>query len=114
MLARILAVILLMLPGAAFAEEWGAIAYSPRTGADGYSHNYDSKSQAQNAAMSDCNPSDCRIAVNFYNACGALAVGRGGWGGDWGMTRGEAQSNAIAVCEQYANNCRVQRWVCSQ
>ena len=108
----------LLLPNVvAQADEWGSIAYSPRTGATGYSYNYDTRSLAQGWAMSYCkeNASDCRIVVNFQNACGAVAVGRnGGWGADWGPTRRSAEANAISVCQAHDRGCRTKRWVCSQ
>ncbi|UJW87788.1 DUF4189 domain-containing protein [Devosia sp. SL43] len=99
------------------AAEWGSIAYSPRTGATGYSYNYDTKGIAQAWAMSYCkeSASDCRIVVNFQNACGAVAVGRnGGWGADWGPSRRSAEANAISVCQAHDRGCRTKRWVCSQ
>lgn len=97
------------------AVEWGSIAYSPKTGAVGYSHNYDSSSLAGEWAMSYCDSSDCRVVVNFHDACGALAVGsRGGWGAAWGTTRSRAESNALTSCQKYDGGCRVKRWVCSE
>jgi len=117
-LRQTLAIALLLLTTlAGQAAEWGSIAFSPRTGANGYSHNYDTKSTAQAWAMSYCddNASDCRIVVNFQNACGAVAVGRnGGWGADWGPTRSSAEANAIAVCQSHDGGCRTKRWVCSK
>lgn len=97
------------------AAEWGSIAFSPRTGATGYSHNYDTRSNAGAWAMSYCDASDCRIVVNFQNACGAVAVGRnGGWGADWGPTRSSAEANAVSACQSHDGGCRTKRWVCSR
>ena len=98
------------------AAEWGSIAYSPQTGATGFSHNYDTKSTAQSWAVYYCTEEadDCRIAVNFQNACGAVARGRnGGWGSSWGVTRDQAQRKALASCRINDSGCRVIRWVCS-
>jgi hypothetical protein len=108
---------LLLAATAANAAEWGSIAFSPSTGTTGYSYNYDTRSTAGAWAMSYCDDSanDCRIVVNFQNACGAVAVGRrGGWGADWGPTRRSAEANAIAVCQSHDGGCRTKRWVCSQ
>ena len=99
------------------AAEWGSIAFSPSTGANGYSHNYDTKPTAQSWAMYYCgqNASDCRIVTNFQNACGALARGsNGGWGANWGTTRANAEANAINACRGNDRGCRVTRWVCSR
>ena len=105
----------LATPTLSAAEEWGSIAYSPKTGAVGFSHNYDSRGLAGDWAMSYCDANDCRIVVNFYNACGALAVGsRGGWGAAWGTTRSRAETNALNSCQKYDGGCRVKRWVCSE
>jgi hypothetical protein len=106
---------LLLLTTAARADEWGSIAFSPSTGATGYSYNYDTRRVAGEWAMSYCDARDCRIVVNFQNACGAVAVGRnGGWGADWGPTRSSAEANAIAVCQSHDGGCRTKRWVCSK
>ena len=101
----------LLLTTATQAAEWGSIAFSPSTGATGYSYNYDTRRVSGEWAMSYCDANDCRIVVNFQNACGAVAVGRnGGWGSDWGTTR----ANAIAACRTHDNGCRTKRWVCSK
>jgi len=111
----LVAALLLLTTLTAQAAEWGSIAYSPSTGATGYSYNYDTRSTAGAWAMSYCNKSDCRVAVNFQNACGAVAVGRnGGWGADWGPTRASAEANAISACQLHDGGCRTKRWVCSK
>lgn len=101
----------------AFAQTLhGAIAYSPNTGAYGYSYNYSTQKQAENEAMYNCDmrARDCVIATTFYNACGAVAAGRnGGWGADWGNTAYDAQENALAMCSNYDNGCQIVRWQCT-
>lgn len=93
----------------------GAIAYSPDTGAHGYSYNYQTKTQAENEAMRNCNKyaGDCVIATTFSNACGAVAAGRNGWGADWGQTGYVAQQNALAMCSNYTTRCEIVRWQCT-
>lgn len=106
---------MLLTVTAAQADEWGAIAFSPNSGATGYSYNYDTRRIAEGWAMSYCDARDCRIVINFRNACGAVAVGRnGGWGADWGPTRHSAEANAIAMCQAHDGGCRTKRWVCSK
>ncbi|MGR9275675.1 DUF4189 domain-containing protein [Rhizobium leguminosarum] len=99
--------ILTVLAGAgpALADSYGAIAYSPSIGALGWSYTHDNRGSAN----------DCRIAIWFRNACGAVAVGhRGGWGSGWGYDNREAQRQAIRSCRKQTGSCRVIRWQCSE
>jgi serine/threonine-protein kinase len=108
---------LMLLCAGAEAASYGAIAFSPDTGAAGYSTRRQSRGNAQEWALYYCgqHANDCRIAINFRNACGAVARGRnGGWGSDWGVTRAEAQNDAVAACSQYDSGCRVIQWACSK
>ena len=87
------------------------------TGATGYSYNYDARSTAGAWAMSYCddNANDCRIVVNFQNACGAVAVGRnGGWGAELGPDPRQCRSQCHAACQAHDGGCRTMRWVCSK
>lgn len=97
------------------ANKYGAIAYSPATGAHGYSYNYNSVAGAQRRAMGECASRGygCRIAVNFRNACGALAVGPRGWGSGWGGTRQRAQLEALKSCGRHSAGCRIRVWSCT-
>jgi sugar phosphate isomerase/epimerase len=101
---------------AAQAAEYGAIAVSPKSGAYGQSYNYPSKEQAQKRAMAECrkHARDCKIGVTFWNSCGALARGNGGWGASHGSTPREAERKALRICEGYASNCRIRTQVCSR
>lgn len=105
----------LMFMGGAQAAEWGTIAYSPSTGAMGYSNNWPNEVDAEITALNGCgkHANDCETAVNFHDACGAVAVGQSGWGADWGVDRQDAEWSAIAQCGNYTTNCRVRRWQCS-
>lgn len=107
----------LLAAGAVQAAEWGTIAYSPSTGATGYSHNWPNEVDAEITALNGCgrHANDCVTAVNFYNSCGALAVGRnGGWGASWGNSRGQAENKALAQCSNYDGGCSIRRWQCSK
>lgn len=98
------------------ADYYGAIAYSPRTGATGWAYDHPSRRRAERAAMRNCsgNAYDCRIVTYFSNACGAVARGSGGaWGADWGDDRESAESNALEACYNHGDNCRVVRWACT-
>lgn len=113
----VLAVIFTTLaPALAVADSYGAIAYSPSTRADGWSNSFSTRADAERRALRECSARarDCRVAIWFKNACGALAVGQnGGWGSGWASDRRRAELEAIGVCNQYTGRCRVTRWVCS-
>lgn len=96
------------------ADSFGAIAYSPATGALGWSYEHNTRRSAESTAYGNCNAGDCRIAIWFKNGCGAVAVGNGGgWGADWGADRDPAQYLAVEACRKHTNGCRVVRWQCS-
>lgn len=98
------------------ADNYGAIAFSQRTGAHGFSVDYSSRAAAQHRAMQECARygRGCRIASWFKNGCGALAVGNGnGWGAEWGNTRGEAERLALQRCGANTYDCWIRRWVCT-
>jgi hypothetical protein len=78
---------------------YGAIAYSPSTGAFGYSDRYANRASAQTRALSECGKADCVVASWFYNNCGAVAMnGNGSWGGGHGPTVSSAGSDAEHAC----------------
>ncbi len=99
--------------GTAFADSFGAIAYSPRTAALGWSYDHQTQRSAERTAQSNCDASDCRIAIWFKNGCGAVARGSDGWGAGWGGGRREAEFRAIRSCRQNTGGCHVIRWQCS-
>ncbi len=103
----------------AFARDnFGAIAYSPSTGAYGYSINYGSKRVAQNRALDKCDEyartSDCDVLVWFQNACGSLAEGPDGYGSGWGTDRSTAERYALESCSEYSRRCKVTETVCTE
>ena len=87
--------------GAAEAAEFGAIAYSTRTGPHGYSHNFPTRNRAERAALRNCRADarDCSVVVYFDNAGAALAaVGNSyGYGYDCGRPRSGAVDSAEAM-----------------
>ena len=101
---------------AAAQDNHGAIAFSQRTGAVGWSYDFPTRAAAEQRALQECGQhgGGCRITTWFRNACGALAVGDGnGWGGSWGNTRHEAESKALSLCSNETRRCTVRRWVCT-
>ena len=96
-------------------HRYGAIAYSPATGSQGWAHDYDSKDAAEAAAITNCRlqANDCSVPVSFRNGCGALAVGSTNFGSGWGADRKTAERLALRLCGQRSRNCRILRQVCT-
>jgi len=114
-IAASLAFTAFILPAAAMAGYEGAIAFSQRTGASGWSKNYDTKREASDAALSYCNANDCKVVYNFTNACAALAAGPdGGYGVDWDIKKGRAERKALRACEGYTSGCQIVISACSK
>ena len=101
----------------AFADSWGAIAYSPTTHATGYTWDNVNEVDAEIRALQFCdeNADDCISAITFQDACGAVARGDGkGWGADWGIDEHIAQELALQSCYDHGNkSCKIVRWQCS-
>jgi hypothetical protein len=98
------------------AESFGSIAFSPTTGANGFVFGSDSKDDAERRAMKECRKraSDCIVGINFWNSCGAVAIGsNAGWGSAWATSGDLAQQEAMKYCRQRDRDCRVIRWQCS-
>lgn len=96
--------------GAMARDLYGAIAYSQSTRYHAWATDFNSQNEAENAAMNECynNASDCKVALWFMNACGALAVGSdGGWGSNWGNNYKQSQNKAIAQCQTVSGGCQV-------
>lgn len=95
---------------------YGAIAYSPDSGAWGYSEQYGSRAQAESRARKECREKDCEIAAWFYNSCGAVAASdNGSWGGAQGGSVERAQQGAQARCaKEGGTNCKILFSRCSR
>ncbi|MBV8889475.1 MAG: DUF4189 domain-containing protein [Alphaproteobacteria bacterium] len=62
------------LPARAAIAAYGAIAYDEQTGRDGFSWNYDSAQQAEQAALRDCARPGCKVVLRVGpRACAAIA-----------------------------------------
>jgi serine/threonine-protein kinase len=89
--------------------DYGAIAYSWRTGAYGYGYNYPTRSSAERRALNECGSLDCRVVVWVRNACAALAENRTGevaWA--WDPSKDRAAEAALARCRSKGGqNCRI-------
>jgi hypothetical protein len=87
---------LALLVGQAWAEKYGAIAYSPATGKYGYSSDCATRAGAEKLALSNCIASDARIAIWVKDGWAALyRNSNGAWHSAWsGNSRQEAESIA--------------------
>lgn len=93
-------------------DQFGAVAIDEATGDTGYAVAQPSQDAALEAAVQDCGSAGC-VAVNWFgDACGAIAIGNGGYGASWGESRDAAAAYAMDACERYAEGCRVDRAVC--
>jgi hypothetical protein len=111
-----IALVSLVTPSDAQAQRYGAIAYSPATGAHGWAYSHPSRRSAGRRALRGCRQyaGDCRVVVWTRNTCAALAIGRGnaaGWA--WNTSLRRAQRNALRQCRARAGGCVVRRWICN-
>lgn len=77
---------------------YGAIAFSPSTGAYGFSHDWSSRAQAERDAVGHCAGPDARAVIWVKNGWAALARNEDGdWSTGWsGNSRAEAEQIALA------------------
>ena len=118
---RVLAAVLMMVAmgvpqGVTAPKTYGALAYSPSRGADGFSYNYRTPSAARSKALQQCaaRARGCKIVANFSRGCAALAIGRNAaWGVATSRNRRTARANAVRACRKHGSGCRIQRSICS-
>jgi len=113
---RALLILSLWIPAAALAQDYfGAIAYSPNSGAHGWANDQPSRAAAERAALTACrsHADDCRTVVWFKNACGTLATGPKVYGWGWGATQDLADAEAMKACAQHATRCTVKQRLCT-
>ncbi|AKG22898.1 DUF4189 domain-containing protein [Calothrix sp. 336/3] len=100
-------------------DNYGAIAYSRQTRANGTSWNFATRDAAERAAVRECErysgSGDCQSMIWFRNACAALAeADNGALGWAWNRDRGPAEREAVRQCFRYrGDNCKVIRWTCT-
>jgi uncharacterized protein DUF4189 len=97
---------------------YGAIAFSPATGAWGDAFGHPSRAGAEQRALGECGrrARDCAVAVWFKDQCGAVASAGGGiWASGLGRTRAAASADAMTDCRQRgARSCETRHAVCSR
>lgn len=102
----------------ALADNYGSIAYSPQSGASGWSYDHSTRRSAEAKALRNCkqHAADCEIVVWFVNSCGAVAVGVDNsrlYAGTWAGSRAAAERAALAACAKLGSACRIDTWTCS-
>lgn len=102
-----------LMPGAALAELYAAIAFSPSSGRSGTSWNYGSQGEAETEAYYQCGVNDCNTVV-WFTQCGAIAVGDGyGYGTGYASSLDTATNTALQYCLNYTSNCEVTAAYCN-
>lgn len=116
-----IALALLIMTGPAFAKDiFGAIFYSPGTGAVGAWHAGISQTQSDDFAKGFCgirNAKDCVLAVRFKNSCGALYISpTGGWAAGKGKNNTAANFSGGLLCNIRTNskNCHSKLLICTR
>ena len=111
---KVLLIALFAFISARSAEaSYGAIAYSPSTGAVGTSWGYFTKSEAVDSALDFCFQPDCQITVWVNNACASLAVSSLStyqYASAWSTDKEWAIDSALRQC---GPNCYTKSWLCS-
>jgi hypothetical protein len=95
---------------------YGSIAYGTRSGAVGWSYDFNDAPSAEKEALRNCsaNGNDCRVVVDFWNSCAAVAADGTTIAYGLGDNQGQAEQGAIASCEEDGgSNCAVQAWSCT-
>ena len=94
------------------ADEYGAIAYSPSTGAAGWSFDYATRGAAENRALRECErfsgQGDCLVKVWVRNAWASLARATNrAYGWAWNTNRSLAERNALVECSRRGLGCNI-------
>lgn len=103
-------------PSQVWVKQWGAIAVDEKAGRLGGTDGSSSKREAKKAAIEECQKnggSKCKVAIAYYNQCGALA-----WGDNYGTSasgpeRDDTIKNALASCVKETVNCKIYYAGCS-
>jgi len=100
-----------------YVNIWGAIAYSRKEKAAGWSYQQSDQTSANNVAMRNCvkqGGAKCELVTSFSKTCASLAADGEIIGWSSASSKDAAQQQAMAQCAKYGGkNCAVQAWVCS-
>ena len=105
-------------------RQFGAIAFSPASGAYGYSFEYSTRNQAEKRAIAECKArdgdnrgDDCAVEIWFFDNCGALAVGAGKTrSAAYAADKATAIRRALEACKWRNGGaaCEIKATVCSK
>jgi serine/threonine-protein kinase len=101
--------------GTAADTYFGAISFSPSSGASGWGYDFRSSDDAAEAALRNCGryAEDCELITWFKNGCGALAANSDAFVGAWSNSKDDAQRRAMQRCNISGRGCAIVRWVCT-
>jgi hypothetical protein len=97
---------------------YGSIAYDAESRAYGWSNELYDGPAAEAKALSNCKAhgSGCKVMIDFWNSCGAVAADQAGYvGSAYADTKDAAESQAIQACQSSGGtSCEVQVWSCAR
>jgi Domain of unknown function (DUF4189) len=103
-------------PGPSWANRWGAIAVDSGTRAIGTTERMSSKRKARKAALQQCRMNGgkgCKVTVDYYNQCGAVAFGDTRYTSHRGPDRQDTIQSAMQSCMKETTNCDIPYSGCS-
>lgn len=103
-------------PGPRWEFRWGAIAIDSQKGRFGGADGYRDPRKASRAAVKTCRKNGggkCKIAIEYYNQCGALVWGDTGVTTSQGPIVDEVVNRTLHACSQQTSNCQVAYAGCS-
>src|SRR5205807_10452956 len=103
------AAVLAAAPASARAgDKYAAIAYSPSSGAYGYSVGFATRTGAEKEALAQCKGDDAQVLVWARNGWCCLAVGDdNAYGYSWADNEDYAKKLALSECRKQTSNCKV-------
>ena len=105
------AILFLLLNLCAWADLFGAIAYSPTTGKYGYSNQCDTRAEAERLALSCCLEPDARVAVWVKNGWAVIyRNSSGAWFSAWSSS---SRAAAERIAQKKVPGGRLHCWVYS-
>jgi serine/threonine-protein kinase len=109
LMAAVAAVFLAAAPVCAGgSDKYAAIAYSPSTGAFGYSCNFATRTSAEKVALAVCKADDAQVLVWARNGWCCLAVGDDNhYGYSWADDKTYAKNLALSECKKESENCKI-------
>lgn len=103
-------------PGPTWQTRWGAIAIDGQNSRFAGVEGFSTSSKAKKAAIKLCRSNGgkkCKILLNYYNQCGALAWGQQGAIASGGPVLEEVMKQSVAACSEKTSNCQVYYSGCS-